>query len=80
MIKTFTQNDLIRFIYKETTASENLEIEQAMLFDPEMSEAYKILKQTILDLDDINMEPSDKSIECVLRYSKSINLQDVSKH
>lgn len=79
MTKTFTQNDVIRYIYQETTADENLEIQQAMLFDSELANAYKILKQTIEALNEISLQPSDKSIEHVLTYSKSINLQDISK-
>lgn len=58
MIRTFTPNDLIRFIYMETTAEETREIERTMATDPLLKEAYDALKKTTEALDDALINPS----------------------
>jgi hypothetical protein len=77
MIKTFTQDDLVRYIYKETTIEENFEIEQAMLFDETLADDYAALIDVVQSLDAIQKEPSDRSIDVILSYSKSYDLHAV---
>ena len=43
MIKTFTQDDLVRYIYQETTTEESIEIETALIFDETLSDSYNEL-------------------------------------
>lgn len=74
MIKTFTQDDLVRYIYKETTKEENFEIEQAMLFDEVLADEYDELKSVVSSLDAIQVEPSARSVETILSYSRSFHL------
>jgi len=74
MIKTFTQNDLIRFVYQETHAEENIEIETAAIFDEELADELNALKRTISALDLVERTPSFKSIDKILSYSKSYDL------
>ena len=40
MIQTFTQNDVIRYVYEETSEEENLLIQDALVHDTEMLEFY----------------------------------------
>lgn len=77
MIKTFTQIDLIRFIYNETTPGESKEIRKALLFDNELSEQFKQLKECIRKLDGIEEVPSQKIVRNILEYSKTLNLHSV---
>ena len=79
MTKTFTQNDLIRFIYKETSHGETIEIRKALLFDNELLDEFKELKECIRKLDSIEEVPSQKIVNNILEYSKTRNLQSV-KH
>ena len=79
MIKTFTQNDLIRFIYKETSHGETKEIRKALLFDSELLEKFKELKECIRKLNSIEEVPSQKIVNNILEYSKTLNLHSV-KH
>lgn len=58
MIRTFTQNDLIRFIYLETTAEEHREIEQTIATDPLLKEEYDALRDTTEALDNALITPS----------------------
>jgi len=77
MIKTFTQDDLVRYIYKETTIEENFEIEQAMIFDETLADDYASLKDVVQSLDAIQKGPSDRSVDTILSYSKSYDLYTV---
>jgi len=74
MTKTFTRNDLIRYIYQETTESEKKEIEQELLLDNRLFEEYKNLAEVSMELDRIELSPSQKTINKILNFSKTINL------
>jgi hypothetical protein len=74
MTKTFTRNDLIRYIYQETTESEKKEIEQELLLDNKLFEEYKNLAEVSMELDRIDLSPSQKTINKILNFSKTINL------
>lgn len=71
MIKTFTQDDLIRFLYRETTEEENHELTRALKQDAELALQFNELKATIQKLDDAQEEPSQKVIDSILNYSRS---------
>ncbi len=74
MIQTFTQLDLIRFIYNETTTEQNRDIELALLCNNELMEEYKSLKSTVATLSEVSYTPSNSTLENILNYSKSTNL------
>ncbi|MCF6361100.1 MAG: hypothetical protein L3J29_10115 [Cyclobacteriaceae bacterium] len=74
MIQTFTQLDLIRFIYNETTNEQHRDIELALLCNNELMEEYKSLKSTANALAKVSYAPSNSTIEKILNYSKSTNL------
>ncbi len=74
MILTFTQLDLIRFIYNETTVEQHRDIELALLCDNSLMEDYKDLLQTVSTLNEVSYSPSNSTTEKILNYSKSINL------
>lgn len=75
MIKTFTQDDLVRYIYQETTKEENIEIEQAMLFDESLADEYAQLSNVVSSLNGIQKEPYQKTIDSILNYSKSVGME-----
>lgn len=79
MTKTFTQDELIRYIYHETSDQENKEIENALICDDVILEMYKKLKNTIKQLDKIEKSPSGQIIDKILDYSKSVNLNSVRR-
>jgi hypothetical protein len=53
MTRTFTQNDLIRYIYDETSNEESSEIQQALLFNGSLQEEYKSLTRVVSMLDEL---------------------------
>ena len=74
MIKTFTQDDLVRYIYKETTEEESIEIEMALLFDEALAENYNSLLKTVDLLTEVKVKPSNGTIDKILSYSRSYDL------
>ena len=74
MTKTFTQNDVIRYVYHETSAKETKEIEKALLCDAKLEEIFKEVLSMKADLNKAKKVPSDMVINSILNYSKSINL------
>ena len=77
MIKTFTPNDVIRYLYNETSEEENKAIAQALIIDAELLEIYMQLKQSAEKLDEIEKKPSENVINNILNYSKSKDLDSV---
>lgn len=74
MIRTFTQDDVIRYVYHETSEEESQEIEKAMLCDAELQTMYKEISGVKNRLDEAQKAPSDMVINNILNYSKSLNL------
>jgi len=74
MIKTFTEDDIIKFLYNETSNRESLEIEEALLCDTELQKQFKELVTIKNELSNLSCNPSDKSVSNILDYSKSLNL------
>jgi hypothetical protein len=71
MTKTFTPNDVLRYLYKETSPVENVEIEEALLVSSELLDQYVQLTSIKEQLDKVRKSPSDRTIEVILEYSKS---------
>ncbi|MEZ4946839.1 MAG: hypothetical protein R2804_14980 [Cyclobacteriaceae bacterium] len=72
MTQTFTQDDLIRYIYHETTEKETREIDRALICDSELQKQYKELVTTKKQLDTIRMEPSERTINGILNYARGL--------
>ena len=70
MKQIFTPDDLVRFIYKETTPEENLAIKKAILDDMELAITYQAMLTAHEQLDCISMEPDPSSINLILQYSR----------
>jgi hypothetical protein len=74
MIKTFTPDQLIRYIYNETSESERTEIENALLFDDELLDTYTEMASTIALLNGALVHPSASFTPRLLDISKSLSL------
>jgi hypothetical protein len=71
MIKTFTQNDLMRYLYHETTEKEEQEISKALLSDTELRELYASMLALKKDMDKAQLEPSPATVLNILSYARS---------
>ena len=74
MTKTFTQNDVIRYFYNEVTTQEKQDIENVLIWDNALAEYYQELVQMNRSLNKIKKQPSDRTIENILNFSKSFSL------
>lgn len=78
MTKTFTPNDVLRFLYKETSEDEDREIQQAIMIDSNLMDSYQELMEVKNSLDHIEIQAPSQLINKILNYSKSFNLHSIS--
>lgn len=69
MEQNFTQFDLIKYIYKETSLTETLEIEFALEEDLNLAEQFKSLMQGHLQLPKVTFAPSKTALQNILGHS-----------
>ncbi|GAB3749451.1 hypothetical protein [Spirosoma pomorum] len=70
MIKTFTQNDVIRYVYEETSSEENLLIEDAMMTEPDLMTFFLEALEMKALMDKIERQPRQNTVQTILNYSK----------
>lgn len=71
MIKTFTQNDLMRYLYHETTEQEEREINKALLTDHNLRDQYQSMIAMKKEMDKAHLEPSSSTVLNILSYSRN---------
>jgi hypothetical protein len=73
MTQTFTstQNDVVRYLYNETSNQENTLVEEALLFDKDLLDFYLDCVDLKSGMDKIQLSPSDSAIERILSYSRN---------
>ena len=77
MIKTFTKNDLIRFLYDELTEQESKELEQLLITDSELRSELEELKAVHKGLNKVTYSPSKDSVDKILEFSRQYTKQSV---
>jgi len=70
MTKTFTYDDVVRYLYAETTENENDLIVEALALDDDLMNFYLDSLEIKSQMNKIVRTPSDKSIEKVIKFSK----------
>ena len=71
----FTKNDLIRYIYKETSVTETLAINEALSSNPKLESKHQELLQGFQQLPKAKFSPSASAIQNILRYSQHTALE-----
>lgn len=77
MTKSFTPNDLLRYIYQEMSEGENELFVQALRGNDTLMQDYLEMLSTIGKLDQLILEPSEKVVKAILRRAKSTGLEKV---
>ncbi|SMD42127.1 MULTISPECIES: hypothetical protein [Aquiflexum] len=77
MTKSFTPNDLLRYIYQEMSEGENELFVQALRGNDTLMQDYLEMLSTIGQLDQLILEPSEKVVKAILRRAKSTGLEKV---
>lgn len=75
MTKVFTKNDLVRYIYQETSTKENSQIEALLATDDEFYQNYLQLLEAKESLETYQESPDKQIIENILAYSKTNNTE-----
>lgn len=75
MTKTFTQNDLVQYLYNELPRRQRLLLEDTLMVDQELAECCADLLIAQVNLDDAFRQPSQRVCDAVIHYSKTVSLQ-----
>ena len=68
---TSTQNEIVRYIYNETSSSENVLIETSLIYDNELLDFYLDCLELKEEMNQIELSPKDTSIQNILNFSKN---------
>lgn len=77
MIKPFTPNDLVRYIYQEMTEVEQELLVQALHSDNSLMQEYVEMLSTIEQMDQIQLQPSEKVVQAIKSRAQSTGLERV---
>ncbi len=72
MTQTFTstQNDVVRYLYNETSIRDKALVEEALLVEHGLLDFYLDCADLKTGMDKIQLSPSDSAIERILSYSR----------
>jgi len=68
-MKSYTELDLLRFIYKEVEVCEYFEMDFALKEDVNLRDDFRSLKETVEKLPAVSFDPSSSSIHNILNYA-----------
>lgn len=77
MIKSFTPNDLVRYIYREMPEVEQELLMQALRGDDALMQEYVEMLSAVEFLEQINLQPSEKVVKAIKKMAHSTGLQKV---
>ncbi len=69
MMRSYTELDLLRFIYKEVEICEYFEMDFAIKEDLKLREEYSALKRSLDAMPDANFQPRNASVQNILGYA-----------
>ena len=67
---SITQEDLLLYLYGETSPQQTQEIINALEQDWNLKESYLQLEQTKNELDSFSLSPSEHSVNKILKYAE----------
>ncbi len=70
MHQKITHEILLQSFYDELSPEDNLHLELSLMNDPRLQLEYDQFRKTIQTLDELTLQPSNKSISKILKYSK----------
>ncbi|WP_025765083.1 hypothetical protein [Dyadobacter tibetensis] len=73
MTKTFTYDDVVRYLYAETTEKENDQIVAAMALNDDLMNFYLDSLEIKTQMNKIVRVPSEKAVAGILNYSASMS-------
>ena len=71
MKKNFTRNSLVRYLYKETSIPESIEITELLSVDGDLRSEFDMMAEMKEELESYVVKPSKESIDKILTFSHS---------
>ena len=78
MTKTITRDDVLKYIYKETSDEEARAIQKQLLSNTALMEYYNQTIETVSRIDELQLEPSTKAHHKLIDYSASLKFESIS--
>ena len=78
MTKTITRDDVLRYVFNETSEEENLAIEKKLIVNSGLMDFYRKSNDTVKKIQNIQLEPSENSMNIILDYSESLKFESIS--
>ncbi len=78
MTKTITRDDVLRYIYNETSLEENLAVERQLILNAALMNFFKEAKETISKIDRFELKPSESVTNRILNYSGALKFESIS--
>jgi hypothetical protein len=75
----FTTEDLVRYLYNETSEQKTAQIKAALQTDWNLKETYEKLVNSKKDLNEISFSPRKETVNKILQYASKRNIT-VSSH
>ena len=72
MTKTFTKDDLVRFLYDEMNEDERVEMRESLSADIDLRASLEEMNETKSMLDGFSIKPSDDVVSRILYASKNL--------
>ncbi|MEM0939623.1 MAG: hypothetical protein AAF600_11700 [Bacteroidota bacterium] len=72
MTKTFTKNDLVRFLYDEVNEDERLEIKESLRSNIVLRDSLEELKEAMSMLDNFSVKAPNDVVSKILQASKNL--------
>jgi hypothetical protein len=66
----FTPEDLLRYLYNETSPSQTAEIKAALENDWSLREKFEVITSALKRLETLKMSPSQQTIDNILNYAE----------
>ena len=66
----FTPEDLLQYLYKETSPDQTAQIEAALQTDWSLREKFEVLNSAQKRLEALKMSPSQQTIDNILNYAE----------
>ena len=69
MKQKFTPEQLVQYIYRETSAATTMAINESLREDWELQEEYRAMRRSFRELPKVTFQPSVATLQNILSYS-----------
>ena len=70
MTQTFTHDDVLRYLYGETTSQERQQIESALAGNEDLYQFYQQSKELIDQIQEVALDPPQRVVDNIMEYAR----------